>query len=349
MRPIPLRPDPGALVTRNVTGLARAVIATATAKIERRSDASSVLRTLWPGDPIAPLVLRAASQPATLATDTALGQSVVADLVSTIGQVGAGARLLQGGLQLVFDQAATITVPALEASADTVAFIQEGAPVPVRGFTSETAELLPHKLAAIVVLSAEMIASSNAEALVIDALTRSLGLAIDAALFDDAASDPVRPAGLRHGIIALTPSAAGNPDDDMISDLTALAVAVAPIGGPIMFVASPERSVAIGLRARRELPFTVLGSPAVAADDVLAIAVNGLVSAVDAMPEIAASRLATLHMDDVPGPIVHENGDVAAPTRSLFQTDTVGIKFRCNASWALRDPRGLAWLTATGW
>jgi hypothetical protein len=40
---------------------------------------------------------------------------------------------------------------------------------------------------------------------------------------------------------------------------------------------------------------------------------------------------------------------VAAPTRSLWQTDAVGIKVRFNADWALRDPRALAWTTVSGW
>jgi HK97 family phage major capsid protein len=200
-----------------------------------------------------------------LATDTALGQSVVADLISTIGPIGAGARLLQAGLQLVFDRAATITVPGLEASADKVSFVAEGAPIPVRELASKSVALVPHKMAVIVAVSTETLAGSNAEAVVTNALIRSTGLALDAALFDAAAADPVRPAGLRHGITALAPAATGNPDDDMIEDLTLLASAVAPIGGPIMFVASPERAVAISLRARRELPFAVLGSPAVAA------------------------------------------------------------------------------------
>ena len=112
-RPIPLRPDPGALVTRNVTAVARVVIAKAVARTERRSDDTAILRGRWPDDPIAPLVLRAASQPSLLATDTALGQSVVADLIATIGPVSAGARLLQSGLQLVFENNYTIYVPGL--------------------------------------------------------------------------------------------------------------------------------------------------------------------------------------------------------------------------------------------
>jgi hypothetical protein len=349
MRPIPLRADPAALVSRNVTGLARAVIAKAVARIERRNDDATILRARWPDDPLAPLVLRAASRPFTLTTDAALGRSVVADLISTIGPIGAGARLLQAGMSLVFDQETTIYVPALEATADKVSFVAEGAPIPVRMLTSGAVALEPRKMAVIVALSAEMLSGSNAEALVTDALIRSVGLSLDSALFDSAAADEVRPPGLRHAITALAASANTEPAEAMIEDVTSLAVAVGPIGGPIMFVASPERAVAISLRARREFPFTVLGSPAIAAGDLIAIAVNGLASAVDARPEIETSKLATVHMNDAPAPIVDNAGVVAAPTRSLWQGDTVGIKLRFNASWALRDPRGLAWLTATAW
>jgi hypothetical protein len=116
-----------------------------------------------------------------------------------------------------------------------------------------------------------------------------------------------------------------------------------------MVVASPERAIKIGLRARGELPLGIVGTPAVAGNDVLAVAVNGLASAIDAAPEIEASKFAGVHMNDTPLPIVGDGGTLATPTSSLWQSDTVGIKFRFNASWALRDPRGLAWLTATGW
>ena len=44
MRPISLRPDPAALVARNVTALSRAVIAKAAARIDRRSDDATILR-----------------------------------------------------------------------------------------------------------------------------------------------------------------------------------------------------------------------------------------------------------------------------------------------------------------
>ena len=57
-----------------------------------------------------------------------------------------------------------------------------------------TAEMVPRKLATIVTLTSEMLVGSNAEALVTDLLARSVGLALDSALFDFAAADLVRPA-----------------------------------------------------------------------------------------------------------------------------------------------------------
>jgi hypothetical protein len=350
-RPIPLRPDPRALMTRNVSALARACIAKAMARLDPRCDERDHMRTRWPDDPTAPLILRAASQPATLAANPVLGPSLVADLIATIGPTGAGARLLQAGLQLVFGSAGTVYVPGLEATADKVTFVREGAPIPVHGLTATGALLEPRKLAVIVALSAEMIAGSNAETLVADALTRATSLAIDAALFDDVVGDDVRPAGLRYGIAASTASESTDPNEAMIEDLSALAGTVSVIGGPIMLVTAPERAIAIGLRAPRELPFPILGSPSVAPDDVIAIATQGIASATDAVPEISSSRSATVHMDDDPSAIssIGTPNTVAAPTRSLWQTATIGIKLRFNASWALRDPRALAWLTTTAW
>jgi hypothetical protein len=270
----------------SVTSLARAIIAKASGKIERRDDIPTILRDRWPDDPTAPLVLRAASTPATLTNTTALGRSIVADLIATIGPVGAGAQLLQSGLRFVFDSAATIYVPALEASASEVSFVQESTPIPVHDLVSTSVALVPRKLATIATLTSEMLASSNAEAFVTAALTQSVGLALDAALFDSAPADAVRPAGLRHGIAAIPASTITDAHAAMLNDMVALAGAVSVIGSPIVFVASPPRAVAMNLWSYNTLPFFVFASPALAANDLIAIAANGLASAVDKMPEI---------------------------------------------------------------
>jgi hypothetical protein len=116
-----------------------------------------------------------------------------------------------------------------------------------------------------------------------------------------------------------------------------------------VFVTSPVRAVKIALMAHREIPFAVLPSPALAANDLIAIAASGLASAVDEVPAVEVARQATVNMDDAPAPIVNSAGAAAAPVRSLWQTATTGIKLRFHASWALRDARALAWLTTTGW
>ena len=166
--------------------------------------------------------------------------------------------------------------------------------------TGKSVAVVPRKLASIVTLTAEMLTGSNAEPLVTDALTRSVRLALDAALFDSAAADPVRPAGLRYGIAPLAASESTNPAEAMIEDLSALATTVSVIGGQVVFIASPGRAVTLALRVQREPPLSVLASLAVAADDLIAVVGNGLASAIDAVPEIEASRLATVHMDTAP-------------------------------------------------
>src|SRR5262249_10810380 len=99
-RPIPLRADPSALRAETVGALARAIIAKAHARVENRRDEAGILRTLFPDDQPALLMLRAASSPTSTTSASALVRTVVADIIASIGAVGAGARLLQSGLLL---------------------------------------------------------------------------------------------------------------------------------------------------------------------------------------------------------------------------------------------------------
>jgi hypothetical protein len=351
LRPIPLRADYGAVARRNVGALARVAVIKAQAKLNSRRDERGLLRERWPDDPIAPLILRAASSPASVANTPALVASIIADVIATIGPTGAGARLLQAGMQLRFDNYADIIVPGLQASATNAGFVQESAPIGVTDLVTTAATLVPRKIASIATFTRETIESSNAERLVENALLRSIGLALDTALFDATAADAIRPAGLRHNIVALTAASDTNADDAMIADLSALGGAVAAIGEPIIFIVSPARAIVINLRARRSpFPYQVLPSPAVAPNDVIAVSPVGVASAVSDMPEIDSSTVATLHMEDTtPLPIVSGGGTVAAPTRSLMQTDSTGIRLRFDCDWVLRDQRAVAWTTATAW
>jgi hypothetical protein len=106
-RPIPLRPDPDLLRADTLTSLARAIIAKATACLGqmRERDEPAILRARFPNDQAAITVLRAVSSPLTTTATTALLQTVVADIVASIGPIGAGARLLQSCLVLSLNHA----------------------------------------------------------------------------------------------------------------------------------------------------------------------------------------------------------------------------------------------------
>jgi hypothetical protein len=305
------------------------------------------LKRLYPDDHyLASLVLKAASSPATLAADAGLlGHSIVSDLLTTLSSTSAGAQVLQSGLSLQFDTNAAIIVPALQASASQASFVGEAAPIPVRNLLTSSTTLTPRKLAVACVLSREMLDHSKAEAAVTDTLSRAIGLSIDACLFDAQPADTIRPAGLRSGVAAMTSTTS------MAGDLAALTGAVAAIGGPVLVIASPARAMLINLALPRAPPFPVLGSSAIAANDLIAIAAHGVASAVDATPSVEISHVTAMHMDDVPLPLasVGTPNTMAAPSRSLFQSDSVGLKVRFNADWARRSPQAVAWLTVSGW
>jgi hypothetical protein len=80
-----------------------------------------------------------------------------------------------------------------------------------------------------------------------------------------------------------------------------------------------------------------------------------LAAATDPTPRIQVSREGLVHMEDTsPQPIGTPGGlpppnVVAAPTRSMWQTDSVSIKVVLRVSWGLRAAGGLAWTSAVTW
>ena len=140
----------------------------------------------------------------------------------------------------------------------------------------------------------------------------------------------------------------------MTADVSTLATAVAPVAGAdssIVFVSDPAHAMALKLRLPPGTPISVFASSAASMAGILmAVAGAALVSAVGSV-KILASREAVVHMDTAPLAIGTAGSPavVAAPSRRFYQTDSVGLRLILDASWALRDARGVAWLTATDW
>src|SRR5262249_3681980 len=112
-----------------VTSLVRASIATSLAVFDKPTRPAEIARRQWGDDDRnVELVLRAATQPASLAGNSALAQ-IAASFLDTLTAVSAGADLLTRGIGLNFNGAAQINVPGL--TVPTADFVAEGAPIPV--------------------------------------------------------------------------------------------------------------------------------------------------------------------------------------------------------------------------
>jgi Phage capsid family len=344
-----LRPDYSPRGSEGLSSFTRACLAVGLSKLSDEGARPEEIAARWGNVRNIEMVLRAAVNPTSVAATAPLAQ-VATSFLSALTATSAGADLLSRGIQLSFGGAASLTVPGI--SIPTATFVGELKPIPVvQAVTNTGATLTPSKLAVITTLTGEMMRSPNAEQLVRQVLIESTGPALDAAMFSAAAATTDHPAGLLNGITAKTPAAAGEKAQIIIDDIQQLASAVAPVSGnnSIVLVASPDAAVALVLRLYSALTWPILTSASLAPRTVIAVATNALVSAVDGLPQIDATRDAELHRDSVPAEIVTAGGTVAYPVGSLFQTDQVGLRLRWPLTWGLRSPAGLAWMSNVNW
>jgi hypothetical protein len=268
-------------------------------------------------------------------------------LASLIPQ-SAGADLLGRGLQLSLDGVGAIQLPTI--AQKPASFIGEGKPIPVVQYAVAAGpQLTPSKLALITSLTREIIDSSNAEAIVRAALSESAALGLDAVLFSANAATADAPAGLLNGVAPIAASTATLRAEALAQDIAAIGGAVARVaGGSIVYVAAPEQALSVGLLAP-SFRSPVLTSAALPARTVIAIAPAALASAFDSIPEITASREASLVMNDTPAELVTAGGTFGTPVATMFQGDNVALKMRMRAAWVLRASGAIAWTQNVTW
>lgn len=312
--------------------------------------ADRVAKQRWPGDSDTALAVKAATSPTTSAIG--LAGTAVSDVFTAMGGASAAAIVLGQGLELTFEGATVISAPGVVTDANIASFVGEAMPIPVKGLSFDGPTLARSKFATIIGFTRQQIEHSNIEAIVRAVVLESLGLAADAALFSTAAASSIRPAGLLNGISPLTASTATDPQDAMIADIKALVSAVAPIAGngEVVLVAAIDQAVALRLRQHRET-YVILVSAALAAGTIIAVAPNGLASAIDPVPRFEVADAATLVMDDAAGPLsqVGTPNTISAPARSMFQTDSLALRVVLQVGWGLRSPTAIAFMTGVAW
>lgn len=330
--------------------IARAAVAAAMARIDRSATAAEHATKAWPFDREAQLLTRAATAPLDSTSLAALVQ-VAAAILPMLTPYSAAARLFSAGLEVTFTrEAGAYTIPGLSQAA--VAFVAEGAPKPAVQALSNAARIDPHKIAGITVVSSELFGQPSIEPIMQTLLAEAAGPALDAVVFSDLAGNAAHPPGLLNGIAPLTASTGGsgsNKTDALLDDLKTLVAALGPVAGatPIIFVANPLQVVGADYRLARALG-NFFPSGAVPVGTVIGVAVSALVSATG-VPEFTTATHATIHMNDVPLPIVDGAGVVSPGVRSMFQTASVAIKMEMPATWALRAPNAVAYIEGVAW
>jgi hypothetical protein len=85
---------------------------------------------------------------------------------------------------------------------------------------------------------------------------------------------------------------------------------------------------------------------------VIAIDAADFATASGDVPRFAVSTEATLHEEDTTPLALSATGSpnvVAAPMRSLFQTDAVAIRMSMHVTWAMRRPSMVQTIAAVTW
>jgi HK97 family phage major capsid protein len=243
--------------------------------------------------------------------------------------------------------------------------------IPVRqgAFSSQT--LTPKKVAVISTWTREMNDHSipAIEGLLREAVQVDTAVAIDTVLIDANPATTIRPAGLLNGVGA-TSATAGGGLAALIGDLKALTQALMAstygnVRSPVWLM-NPGDLISASLTSAANtgiFPFrdeitrgTLGGIPYVKSvtmplhQMVLVDAADFVVIGGDA-PRLEISDQATLHMEDT-APLDLVAGSpavVAAPQKSLFQTDSLALRMVMPLNWVQRRAGTIAWTQTMTW
>jgi HK97 family phage major capsid protein/HK97 family phage prohead protease len=358
--------------------LVRSMVVTALSKAQQR-DPYSVLKERY-GEDIQTkaafdVVSKAVSAPA-LTTTTGwaaeLVQTAFLDLIETLIPVSVYPGLANRGPKFNFGRNGIISIPA-RSTATTVAgsFVGQGAPIPVRqgAFTATT--LTVKKLGVITTFSREMAEHSTPqiEAVLRQAIVEDTSVAIDTILLDATAASAIRPAGLRNGVTGATATTGGGLAA-LVGDVKALAGALITssnghlrdpvwIMNPVQVLSIQFQTNATGqfifqdeIAQGRFRGYPLYQSTTVPTGTVLLLDAADFFSATGDVPAFTASDTATLHMDDTTPLALSATGapnTVAAPIRSLYQTDSLAIRMTLDMNWAMRRTGVVAFVSGVTW
>jgi HK97 family phage major capsid protein len=321
------------------------------------------------------LVTKAATIPADTTTSgwaDSLVQTVIGDFIDSLLPYSVYPALSAKGGSFTFGRNGTISLPARNTATNVAgAFVAQGAPIPVKQGAFTAITLTPKKMGVITTMTREITEHSTPaiEAILRQAIQEDTAVAIDTVLLDANAATTTRPAGLKNGqakvAASVTASIVG-----FIADLKGLIAAlITATGGNIrnpVWIMNPGDVLAASLlqTTTGDTPFreelaggTLLGYPIISTttglNDMMAlIDAADFITATGDTPQFSVSDQAVLHMEDTtPAQIstVATPNAVAAPVRSLWQTDSMAIRMIMDINWAKRRTGIFQWTDTMAW
>lgn len=321
------------------------------------------------------LVQRASTAPATTTTSGWASQLVntgYADFLNLLLPQSVFPGLAARSMRLTFGRNGIISIPSRVAT-PTIAgsFVAEGSPIPVRQAAVTSTTFTPKKMGVISAFTREIAEHSTPaiENLIRQWMQEDTSVSLDAVLLDTTAASSTRPAGIRNGVSGLTATAGGG--------IAALTGDVKQLTGALLtatnnnlrnpvWLMNPQQQLNIALTANAggEYPFQAeigqnrfMNYPVIVSGNITA----GVVILLDAAdfavieagpPRFDVSDQAVLHFEDTTPLAIGTAGSpntVAAPVRSLWQTDSMAIRMILDVNWGFVRAGALAWTSAVTW
>ncbi len=286
------------------------------------------------------------------------------ELVSTDTFTGDFQEFLYG--QTVYNQLPMREVPANitikgQDGAATAYWVGESKAIPVTAADFSDVTLTPKKVAAVAVLSNELLrdASPSAEMLIRDSLVEAARQRIDTTFIGTAVGTADTPAGILYNVPATT--SAGTDGDAVANDFKELMYrfTVAKNSGGEYVVMNPALATGLSLLRNAldqyEFPTlsrtggTIYGMPVVVGDNVNA---NYLVMLKPSdiyrigmgTMEVSMSQQATIEMNDDPAADTDTPTAPTGKTVSMFQTESTAVKVVQSMNFARRRESAVAWI-----
>ena len=281
--------------------------------------------------------------------------------------------LRAGGLALNLDSAGTAYVPGVAAGGAGGSFFAEGSPIRVGTLATNNVQMTSRKVGVIMVFSREAAKRStpDLEALFRRRMLADTATAVDSVLLDNSAQTSVRPGGLLYDQVAtaaISAAASGYGGGDHVAVMKDFQALMAPFiaanaATGITVVMNPAQGLALDFMtgpdgalgdwfSRARARFNFVESTHATAARLIAVRAQDFASAIGGV-EFEMSSSATLHMEqtqaDVEQIVTSGTAASASPVRSLYQTDTKGVRMVWDLNWRMMRQGMVQWIDGTSW